>query len=321
MAWQGVFGQGAKRLQTGHWVLNQGMKPTLYDVAARAGVSIATASRALNGLVVSPANGQRVREAALVLGYVANEAARALRSERTHTMGLIFFDLNNMLGIELIDAIGAEVEAGGYSLLIASARGDEQRYDLLARRFLERRVDGLFCIDARGQGAALAGYAAAKAPVITLFAAAQPYRDIPRIRPSFDEPAAALAGHLSGLGHRHVALVDGDSPPFAAIEDALAGSGVAVHRVAPGEADGMRQVLAAILAISPRPTAVVAREAHARGLLAAVGGAELSVPRDLSVVAVTQVSVDRRRRRWCSRPSPSTPAAWGAPPAPQCCAG
>ena len=88
------------------------MKVTLYEVAARAGVSIATVSRALNGLPVSAVNGARVREAVEALGYVANEAARALRSDRTQTMGLIFFDLRNTLGIELVDAIGESIVPG-----------------------------------------------------------------------------------------------------------------------------------------------------------------------------------------------------------------
>ena len=56
------------------------MKVTLHEVAARAGVSIATVSRALNGLAVSKANRTRVEAAARELGYVPNEAARTLRS-------------------------------------------------------------------------------------------------------------------------------------------------------------------------------------------------------------------------------------------------
>lgn len=63
---------------------------TLHDVAAAAGVSIATVSRALNGLPVSKDALRKVENAADQLGYVANEAARSLRSDRSMTMGLIF---------------------------------------------------------------------------------------------------------------------------------------------------------------------------------------------------------------------------------------
>src|SRR5580698_4212384 len=88
--------RGPKRLQcVGEAVNARPMKVTLHQVAARAGVSIATASRALNGLAVSAPAQNRVRQAVAELGYVANEAARSLRSDRTLTMGLIFFDLRN----------------------------------------------------------------------------------------------------------------------------------------------------------------------------------------------------------------------------------
>src|SRR5262245_39616550 len=91
------------------------IRATLHDVAARAQVSIATVSRALNGLPVSPDNHERVHKAAEELGYVANEAARALRNERSHTMGLIFFDLRSELGIELLDPLSEWIEAAGYA--------------------------------------------------------------------------------------------------------------------------------------------------------------------------------------------------------------
>src|SRR6185437_10258873 len=118
-------------------------------------------------LPVSPRSESRVRAAAARLGYVANEAARVLRGDRTLTMGLIFDDLTNTLGIKLIDAIGASIEAGGYALLIASARGDAGRYALLMQRLRERRLDALFCIDPHGAGDALPLYETAQAPVLT----------------------------------------------------------------------------------------------------------------------------------------------------------
>src|SRR5580658_3469549 len=145
------------------------MKVTLHEVAARAEVSIATVSRALNGLPVSEASLERVKQAALELGYVVNEAARSLRAERTMTMGLIFSDLSNTLGIDLLDALSEAIERAGYSLIISTARGDEARYDVLMRRFLERRVDGLFCVRPRGGGESLAAYQASGIPVIAVF--------------------------------------------------------------------------------------------------------------------------------------------------------
>lgn len=122
---------------------------TLREVARRAAVSTATVSRALNGLAVSPASKARVMEAVAELGYVPNEAARTLRAERTMTIGVVFIELANALGIDLLDALSELVEAAGYALLMSTARGDVGRFDVLMRRFLERRVDALFCVAPR----------------------------------------------------------------------------------------------------------------------------------------------------------------------------
>jgi LacI family transcriptional regulator len=272
-------------------------KVTLHDVAAHAGVSIATASRALNGLAVSERAGARVRQAASELGYVANEAARALRSERTMTIGLVFHDLRNTLGIQLIDALGEALEAAGYSLLIASARADAGRYDRLLRRFLERRVDALFCINPRGDGAGLAGYAAAGTPVISLFEADAAFAGLPRLTPTFARSAAALAQHLKGLGHQHVGvLLDrGRSPPLLAAMKALKAAGLRVGASEHSEAGGMRAVIETLLAQRDRPTVLIALDPKARGLMAACEAAGVAVPDDLSIVGVREFDARRRR--------------------------
>jgi LacI family transcriptional regulator len=274
------------------------MKVTLHEVARRAGVSIATASRALNGLAVSAPAQARVRQAVADLGYVANEAARSLRSERTMTMGLVFYDLRNTLGIQLIDALSEAIEAAGYSLLIASARADAARYDQLLHRFLERRVDAVFCISPRGEGETVARYDHAGTPLIALFNAGPAFASLPCLTPSFTEAGSALADHLAGLGHRRVAIVSdrGRSPPLAAIAEALKAAGVEVDAHEPGEAAGMSEVLTALLHRPDPPTAVIALDPQARGLLAAAENALIPVPQHLSIVSVSEIGAERRRR-------------------------
>jgi LacI family transcriptional regulator len=271
------------------------MKVTLHQVAARAGVSIATASRALNGLAVSAPARERVRQAVDELGYVANEAARALRSDRTLTIGLLFFDLRNNLGIELIDALSETLEASGYSLLVASARADRRRYDTLMRRFLERRVDALFCINPRGEAETLPLYREAGTPVIALFAAGSKFASLPLIAPSFSEAAGALAEDLAALGHHQAAIIltDPKSPPLLAVAEALKAAGIGVAAVEPSEAGGMREAAEQVAALTPRPTAVIAVHIHARGLLAA----GLRPPGSCSLVAIGEVGVDAKNRK------------------------
>jgi LacI family transcriptional regulator len=274
------------------------MKVTLHEVAARADVSIATVSRALNGLPVSKESKARVEKAVAELGYVANEAARALRSDRTMTMGLIFFDLHNMLGIDLLDALSESIEDAGYSLLISTARGDAQRYDLLMHRFLERRVDALFCIRPRGKGESLARYTRSNIPVVALFNAGGGFTDLPLVAPTFSEPAKALGEHLKTLGHKRVAMLSsGGSVAMTAIGESLKAQGFHLDHVDLSEAGGVREALAELMAKKLKPTAVVTQDPTTRGILSALKAMRLRAPEDVSVISICDITAEAHHKK------------------------
>jgi LacI family transcriptional regulator len=274
------------------------MKVTLHEVAARAQVSIATVSRALNGLAVSKDSLARVEKAAQELGYVPNQAARALRSDRTMTMGLIFSDLRNTLGIDLLDALSEAIEEAGYSLIISTARGDADRYDVLMRRFLERRVDALFCISPHGRGEALAAYRAAGIPMMAMFGRDAAFAELPTVVPIFSEPAKALGDHLRALGHERIAVVRREGgAAVMAITEALKAQGFAVELIEASEADGMGGVLGRLLANRMRPTVAIAADPQSRGLIAACAAHSVAVPSDLSVVSISEIGAEAYHRR------------------------
>ncbi len=268
------------------------MKVTLHEVAARAKLSIATVSRALNGLPVSKASAARVEKAVAELGYVPNEAARALRSERADTIGLIFSDLRNTLGIELLDALSEAVEEAGYSLIIATARGSAERYDHLMRNFLERRVDALFCVRPPAESAHLQRYEALDIPVIALFGASGAFAHVPRAGPVLTGAAKAAAAHLSALGHKRVTLVrEGRSPVMVALAEALRAHAIEPAFVDQADSASSGDLLSDILG-RQKATAVVVSDPQVRGLLAAARAQEISVPGELSVIAVTDAATD-----------------------------
>lgn len=272
------------------------LKVTLHEVAARADVSIATVSRALNGLPVSKANLERVTSAVAELGYVANEAARSLRADKTMTLGVVFHDLANTLGIELLDALSEAVEGAGYSLLITTARGDVDRYDLLMRRFLERRIDAVFAIRPRGGGQMLDRYAAAGIPVLTLFSGGGDYAGLPVLTPTFAKPARELTDHLIGLGHRRVALIQPVGGPMLAISEKLKAKGLEVIIAEPAAGGGMNEMLSALMAPPDRPTALIAVDPNSRTLVGACQARGLRVPEDVSLVSVSEIAHDNQRR-------------------------
>lgn len=274
------------------------MKVTLHEVAARAKLSIATVSRAVNGLPVSKASAARVQKAVAELGYVPNEAARALRSERADTIGLIFSDLRNTLGIELLDALSEAVEEAGYSLIIATARGSAERYDHLMRNFLERRVDALFCVRPPAESAHLAQYGALDIPVIALFDAAGAFAHVPRAGPVLTDAAKAAAAHLSALGHKRVALVrEGRSHVMAALADALRAQDIEPVLIEQADAASSGDLLSDLLG-KRKTTAIVVNDPQVRGLLAAARAQGVSVPAQLSVIAVTDAAADAYHRRY-----------------------
>lgn len=265
------------------------MTVTLHDVAARAGLSIATVSRVVNGIQVSQDSVDRVNKAVADLGYIPNEAARALRTERVQTIGVIFADLRNTLGIELLDAMSEAVENGGYSLIISTARGDAERYDLLMQKFLEQRIDGLFCIRPPTQSQNLARYLALRIPVITMFERGAAFSKLPLIQPAFDHGAAETARHLKAKGHTRVALVKqhGRSPAMSAIADAVEAEGMLVSVFDHDIGTSMSEVLANLR--ETNATAMVAPDPQVRGLLAACAESGVRVPGDLGVVSVDEI--------------------------------
>jgi DNA-binding LacI/PurR family transcriptional regulator len=120
-------------------------RPTIRDVATEAGVSHQTVSRVINGHAnVTAATRERVHTAIRDLSYVPSPMARALISNRTHSLGLVTADISDWFFAEA--AAGAEVATRkrGYYLMIASVE-DAAPDDAAAylRLMLERRVEGL----------------------------------------------------------------------------------------------------------------------------------------------------------------------------------
>jgi LacI family transcriptional regulator len=269
---------------------------TLHHVAAKAGVSIATVSRALNGLTVAPENLERVQKAAAELGYVPNEAARSLRSDRTLALGLIFYELSTARGLELLDALSATVEAAGYSLLISTARSDADNYDVLMRRFLERRVDGLFCIHPRGEGQSLQRYAAAQVPVLAVSSRVPAFAELPFIEPSMLEAAQACAVDMLRDGNTHLAWLD-DGQTLVPAPGPTAAWDTGPFTFEPITVDDYRdmdELLAKLMSQKARPQVVTGFESSATAFLSACQRAGVAVPGQFGVVSVRTLGDEHR---------------------------
>jgi len=123
------------------------MAITIKDVAQRAGVSVATASRVLSGgRKVSPELADRVRESARELGYRHNAVARALRHGRTSSVGMIVPEIGNPFFPSLVEAVERTLSDSGRDLLLCDAQQDPATELRRARALMARQVDGLILI-------------------------------------------------------------------------------------------------------------------------------------------------------------------------------
>ncbi|MEU2117698.1 LacI family DNA-binding transcriptional regulator [Streptomyces sp. NPDC016459] len=126
-----------------------GNRPTMKDVAARAGVGLKTVSRVVNGEPgVTPDTERRVQEAIEVLGFRRNDSARVLRKGRTATVGLVLEDLADPFYGPLSRAVEEVARAHGALLINGSSAEDPDREQELALALCARRVDGLIVIPA-----------------------------------------------------------------------------------------------------------------------------------------------------------------------------
>lgn len=197
------------------------MAVTIRDVARRAGVSVATASKGLNGKGrMRPETRERIIAAARDLGFRANRNARSLTSGRTFTVGLLTRDGYGRFTPALLGGVEDALSADMCSLLLCDARRDAVR----ERHYLEvltaRRVDGLI-VTGRSTDAAPRVGRDLPFPVIYAYTTSRDERDT-SITVDDEHGGWLQARQLLRLGRRRLACLTGPSS-YAAVRDRLAG--------------------------------------------------------------------------------------------------
>ncbi|EHP39678.1 LacI family transcriptional regulator [Cupriavidus basilensis OR16] len=184
------------------------MKPriTIREVAKEAGVSIGTASRALNRAGrVSDAAIAAVTKAASRLGYEPDAIAQSMRTRSSGAIGILVSDLSNPLYARIIISIEASLQAAGYALLIASTHNDGKREKSLIDLFRRRRVDGLILAPCETENPKLLEQLSQEMPVIALDRDLSPVGTGVQV----DHYGGAMQAtrYLLNLGHTRIALL------------------------------------------------------------------------------------------------------------------
>ena len=270
-------------------------KAKLDDVARVAGVSLATASRALSTPdLVKSATLLRVREAARLLGYVAHGAARALASRRTHTIGAVIPTLDNPIFANSTQALQRALGEQGYQLLLGSHEYDSGREVQVTRALLERSVDGLVLVGTDHSPELYQLLLGSKIPyVLTWSLDESGHHDC--VGFNNREAAARVAQYLYGLGHREFAVISGLTAHndrardrITGVRETLAAQGI---NLAPQlvvetsfSVQSGREALRAVTRTVPCPTAVICgNDVLAQGAMIEALALGIAVPRTLSI--------------------------------------
>ncbi|WP_369019895.1 LacI family DNA-binding transcriptional regulator [Streptomyces californicus] len=270
------------------------------DVAAEAGVSVATVSRVLNGHPsVSQEARTRVLAAVEALDYRPNAVARSLRTAQTRTLGLVISDVLNPYFTELARFVEEEARALGYSVIIGNADERPDLQDHHVRTLIDRRIDGLLVSPADGGTPLLRDVALSGTPMVFVDRWI-PGIDVPVVRADGTGAVRDLVAHLHGLGHRRLAIIAGPAATTTgderveAFRGALRDHGLALPDAYIGQGDFQaasgRRATERFLELAEPPEVVFAADnLMALGALDAIRARGLRVPDDIALAAFDDI--------------------------------
>ena len=182
------------------------------DLAARLGLSQTTVSHVLSGRAqefrISAQTVARVQEMAEKLGYRSNALARALRDQRSYSIGLVVEDLTNPFWTGIATGAESEAEHSGYILVVSNTSFDLERERRALGLLREGRVDGLLLPPFAHSGRDLEELHREGLPFVQIDRAL-PKLKVPCVRTDHEAGSRMAVDHLARRGHRKIAFVVG----------------------------------------------------------------------------------------------------------------
>jgi LacI family transcriptional regulator len=279
-------------------------RPSVKEVAARAGVSVGTVSNALNRPdLVKPATRERVERAMAELGFVRNESARQLRAGHSRLVAFVVPDVANPFFTDVARAAEAVATEAGLALILCDSDARREREDRYLELLLEQRVHGVLITAVDYDNPRLRTLPERGVPVVLVDRVRQPGDTACSVGVDDVEGGRLAVVHLLEQGHSRIAFV-GQPGTMVQVTDRHAGALAAVLAaggreedlvvldaprmdVAHGRAAGQR--LLGIPA-ARRPTAAFcANDLLALGLLQAMTRHGQAVPEDLAIVGYDDI--------------------------------
>lgn len=278
-------------------------RAAMRDIAALAGVSIATVSRVLNGRPdVSPATRDLVLQHIRALGYVSNRSARALASGRTGLIGLTVPFMQGGYFAAIISGASEALGERDARLVLCPTFHEHDREVTVLERLMHGATDGTLLILPSETKAELRQLRMRGAPFVVIDSSLPLDDDIPVVGTANWSGARVATEHLIRLGHRRIGLITGPPDWCASLDrtagyhSALMATGLPIVpelvRAADFLLDGGSEAAHALLDLPDRPTAIFAQNDNmAIGALRAAHERGLQVPRDLSVIGFDDIDI------------------------------
>lgn len=261
----------------------------IYDVARVAGVSVATASKALNDTGrMTDATRQRVKQTAEALGFRPNAMARALTQQRSFTIGLLTNDTYGRFTLPVMAGVSEALVDEGVSVFLCGIEDDAALAKLHVDAMLDKQVDGIIATGKRIDRRLPVDLAGLPVPVVYVFT--EGTDDAVTLVSDDEQGARDAAQWLKALGRRRLVHVTGpenfaSATARAEAFRAVAGPGGRVLHGPWSEAWGHEAVATLWDAEGSRPDGIFCgNDQIARGVVDALRERGVSVPDDVSVI-------------------------------------
>lgn len=277
-------------------VRSAGRPATIKDVAAHAGVSVATVSAVINSnKYVSPDLIQRVHESITALGYERNSLAQGLKKQTSHTIGLIISDITNPFFTSVVRGVEDVANARGYSLILGNTDEDLQKEMSYMRLLDSKRADGLIVAVTLGNHAYLRSWPTQRLPLVSIDRLPSEL-SIDAVLVDNVAGARQAVEHLITLGHERIGIVTGLSgittteERLTGYQQALEAHGIPLDPALIAEGDsridgGERGALQLLTEEVVRPTALfMTNGLMVIGALQAINRVGLRCPEDIALV-------------------------------------
>ncbi len=212
--------------------MEQDSLPTLNDVARRAGVSISTVSRYLNGIKIRKGLDERVREAVEQLDYRPNYAARAVRGSRSSTIGIILPMLEHPYFSAVLEGATQEARRHEQTLLVSSSQGKRAIENTIIHQFARSMIDGLIYTPVATDDDFIETESFRNLPVVIVARGARVYPEFAHVFQDTRSGGYLSTSYLLSLGHRRIAFFASFWEPFcdsSSIMDSLDLPGAEVY--------------------------------------------------------------------------------------------